>query len=184
MALDQTGLPNERKLAFIDRNHDLHLTNVRKFGGGLVPGKLGVMVASMLWAADCPMLAAMQETKFTLWYFPAILWVDRSLVGRTLVERDTGEFGKHPVIVSFLRNSLSVRRADGSLVTTGVSPYPAILHGYAASGHWEEATKLCRSARVPFKVTGCVRYRVVSVAVAVMATISRVKPYILHFIYY
>ena len=31
------------------------------------------------------------------------------------------------------------------MVTAGVSPYPAILHGYAASGHWEDATKLCRS---------------------------------------
>ena len=30
--------------------------------------------------------------------------------------------------------------------------------------------------RVPVKVTGCVRYRVVSVAVAVMATTFRVKP--------
>ena len=55
-----------------------------------------------------------------------------------------GRVWKHPVINSFLKNSISVRRADGSLVTTGVSPYPAILHGYAISGHWDDATKLCR----------------------------------------
>ena len=114
MALNQTGLPNERKLAFIDRNHDLYLTSVRKFGGSLVPGKLGVMVQSMLWAADCPMLAAMQETRFTIWYYPAIIYVDKALLGQTLVERDTAEFGKHPVITSFLKNSISVRRAEAS----------------------------------------------------------------------
>ena len=114
VALNQTGLPNERKLAFIDRNHDLYLTSVRKFGGSLVPGKLGVMVQSMLWAADCPMLAAMQETKFTIWYYPAIIYVDKALLGQTLVERDTAEFGKHPVITSFLKNSISVRRAEAS----------------------------------------------------------------------
>ena len=114
VALNQTGLPNERKLAFIDRNHDLYLTNVRKFGSSLVPGKLGVMVQSMLWAADCPMLAAMQETRFTIWYYPAIIYVDKALLGQTLVERDTAEFGKHPVITSFLKNSISVRRAEAS----------------------------------------------------------------------
>ena len=144
VALDQTGLPNERKLAIIDKNRDLYLTNVRKFGQSSLPGKLGSMVQSLKWAADCNMLAAMQDSRFTIWYFPAIIYVDKSLVGRTLVERDSAEFGKHPVINSFLKNSISVRRADGSLVTTGVSPYPAILHGYAISGHWDDATKLCR----------------------------------------
>jgi hypothetical protein len=30
VALDQTGLPNERKLAIVDKNRDLYLVNVRK----------------------------------------------------------------------------------------------------------------------------------------------------------
>ena len=108
VALDQTGLPNERKLAIIDKNRDLYLTNVRKFGQSSLPGKLGSMVQSLKWAADCNMLAAMQDSRFTIWYFPAIIYVDKSLVGRTLVERDSAEFGKHPVINSFLKNSISV----------------------------------------------------------------------------
>ena len=32
IALDQTGLPNERKLAIVDKNRDLYITNVRKVG--------------------------------------------------------------------------------------------------------------------------------------------------------
>ena len=43
---------------------------------------------------------------------------------------------------------MSVRKGDGSLVTTGVSPYPAILHGYVTSQHWDDATKLCRFVKV------------------------------------
>ena len=143
VALEQTGTPNERKLAIIDKNRDLYLVSVRKLNNSS-PGKLGVMVQSLSWAADCSMLAAMQDTRFSLWYYPAIIYVDRSLLSRTMVERDSGEFGKYPVITSFQHNSLSVRRGDGSLVTTGVSPYPAILHSYAASQQWEDASKLCR----------------------------------------
>ena len=39
---------------------------------------------------------------------------------------------------------MSIRRADGSLLTTSTSPYPAALHAYAASNRWGEATRLCR----------------------------------------
>ena len=68
VALDQTGIPNERKLAIIDKNRDLYLTNVRKFGQSSLPGKLGSMVQSLKWAADCNMLAAMQDSRFTILY--------------------------------------------------------------------------------------------------------------------
>ena len=63
IALDQTGLPNERKLALVDKNRDLYLTNVRKFGKSNIPGKLGVMVQSLAWSQDSNMLAAMQVKK-------------------------------------------------------------------------------------------------------------------------
>ena len=91
----------------------------------------------------------MQDSRFTLWCLPAIISLDRALLGRTTVERDSAEFGKYPVITGFENNSVAVRRGDGSLVVTGVSPYPAILHGYAASHHWEDATKLCRFVKDP-----------------------------------
>ena len=77
---------------------DLYLVSVRKLSSS--PGKLGVMVQSLSWAADCSMLAAMQDTRFSLWYYPAIIYVDRSLLSRTMVERDSGEFGAYPVIPS------------------------------------------------------------------------------------
>ena len=65
-------------------------------------------------------------------------------LGRTVIERDVSEFDKHPALVSFSGNHVYVRRADGSSITTSVSPYPAVIHGYAASNRWPEATRLCR----------------------------------------
>ena len=83
IALEQTGTPNERKLAIIDKNRDLYLVGVRKMGSsGNVPGKLGSMVQSLRWSSDCSMLAAMQDSRFTLWYYPAIIYVDRALLNR------------------------------------------------------------------------------------------------------
>lgn len=85
--------------------------------------------------------------RFIVYTFPAVVHVDRSLLGRTLIERDGAEFGKHPTLASFVGNQVSVRRADGSLVTAMVSPYPGTLHRYAASNRWAEATRLCRFAK-------------------------------------
>ena len=32
IALDQKGLTNDRKIAFIDKNRDLYITSVKRFG--------------------------------------------------------------------------------------------------------------------------------------------------------
>ena len=55
------------------------------------------------------------------------------IVGRTMIERDASEFGKHPTLINFVGNHLSIRRADGSLVATAVSPYPAVVYNNAIS---------------------------------------------------
>jgi intraflagellar transport protein 80 len=157
IALDQVGLPNQRKLAIVDKNRDLFLAHVRRFGGAgvgggqqqhqhqLTSGKIGTMVQSMRWNSGCNILAAIQDSRFTLFLYPSVIFVDRALLPRTLVDKDAaGEFGKNPTIVSFLSNSVSVRRADGSLVTTAVSPYPSMLLEYGLSSRWTEATRLCR----------------------------------------
>ena len=58
------------------------------------------------------------------------------------------EFGKNPQIVDFLGNHITIRRADGALVSTGISPYPAMLHDLVNSGRWEDAVRLCRFVKV------------------------------------
>lgn len=60
------------------------------------------------------------------------------------------EFGKNPQLLNFVGNHIIIRRAEGSLVGTGISPYPAILHNYVQNSRWEDAVRLCRFVKVTY----------------------------------
>ncbi|KAB0374163.1 hypothetical protein FD755_014419 [Muntiacus reevesi] len=144
IALDQKGLTNDRKIAFIDKNRDLYITSVKRFGKEEQIVKLGAMVHTLAWSDTCNILCGLQDTRFTVWYYPNTVYVDRDILPKTLYERDASEFSKNPHIVSFVGNQVTIRRADGSLVHISISPYPAILHEYVSSSKWEDAVRLCR----------------------------------------
>ncbi|KAB0356811.1 hypothetical protein FD754_000967 [Muntiacus muntjak] len=144
IALDQKGLTNDRKIAFIDKNRDLYITSVKRFGKEEQIVKLGTMVHTLAWSDTCNILCGLQDTRFTVWYYPNTVYVDRDILPKTLYERDASEFSKNPHIVSFVGNQVTIRRADGSLVHISISPYPAILHEYVSSSKWEDAVRLCR----------------------------------------
>jgi hypothetical protein len=42
-----------------------------------------------------------KESKFAIFLYPGVVYVDRGLLPMTVVERDAGEFGKHPTLVGF-----------------------------------------------------------------------------------
>ena len=133
VALDQVGLQNQRKLAFVDKNRDLFLTSLAfrtaKSNSCIgAPGKLGAMVLSLKWNTEANMLTALQDMRLTVYLYPSVIFVDKGLLGRTMIERDAAEFGKRPTLISFVGNHISIRRADGSLITTAVSPYPAVIY--------------------------------------------------------
>ncbi|KAF6119973.1 hypothetical protein HJG60_010329 [Phyllostomus discolor] len=144
IALDQKGLTNDRKIAFIDKNRDLYITSVKRFGKEEQIVKLGTMVHTLAWSDTCNILCGLQDTRFTVWYYPNTVYVDRDILPKTLYEKDASEFSKNPHIVSFVGNQVTIRRADGSLVHISISPYPAILHEYVSSSKWEDAVRLCR----------------------------------------
>ncbi|XP_074224840.1 intraflagellar transport protein 80 homolog isoform X3 [Camelus bactrianus] len=144
IALDQKGLTNDRKIAFIDKNRDLCITSVKRFGKEEQIVKLGTMVHTLAWNDTCNILCGLQDTRFTVWYYPNTVYVDRDILPKTLYERDASEFSKNPHIVSFVGNQVTIRRADGSLIHISISPYPAILHEYVSSSKWEDAVRLCR----------------------------------------
>uniref|UniRef100_A0A8C5ILX9 Intraflagellar transport 80 n=1 Tax=Junco hyemalis TaxID=40217 RepID=A0A8C5ILX9_JUNHY len=131
IALDQKGLTSERKIAFIDKNRDLFITSVKRFGKEQKIVKIGTMVQSLAWNDGCNILCGIQDCRFTVWYYPNAVYVDKDLLPKTLYEKDASEFSKSPQIVSFVGNQVTIRRADGSLVHLHISPYPAILHGHA-----------------------------------------------------
>ncbi|XP_061493185.1 intraflagellar transport protein 80 homolog isoform X2 [Rhineura floridana] len=144
IALDQKGLTNERKIAFIDKNRDLYITSVKRFGKEQKVTKIGTMVHTLAWNNTCNILCGLQDTRFTVWYYPNAVYVDKDLLPKTLYEKDASEFSKNPQIVSFVGSQVTIRRADGSLIHINISHYPAILHEYVNNSKWEDAIRLCR----------------------------------------
>uniref|UniRef100_A0A8D0B0J4 Intraflagellar transport protein 80 homolog n=1 Tax=Salvator merianae TaxID=96440 RepID=A0A8D0B0J4_SALMN len=144
IALDQKGLTNERKIAFIDKSRDLYITSVKRFGKEQKVIKIGTMVHTFAWNDTCNILCGLQETRFTVWYYPNVVYVDKDLLPKTIYEKDASEFSKNPQIVSFIGSQVTIRRADGSLIHISIPPYPALLHEYVNNSKWDDAIRLCR----------------------------------------
>ncbi|KAG2462052.1 IFT80 protein, partial [Polypterus senegalus] len=144
IALDQYGSANERKLALIDKNRDLYIALVRRFGRDQKIIKIGTMVHTMAWNDSTSMLCGIQDTQFTVWYYPSVVYVDKDLLFKTLYAKDASDFSRSPHILNYVSNQVTIRRSDGSLVYTNISPYPAILHEYVNCSRWDDAVRLCR----------------------------------------
>ncbi|XP_077146768.1 intraflagellar transport protein 80 homolog isoform X2 [Ranitomeya variabilis] len=144
IALDQGGPANERKIAFVDKNRDLYISTVRKLGKEQRAVKIGSMVHTLAWSDVSNILCGIQDSRFTVWNYPSVAYVDKELLPKTITEKDGSEYSKSPQIVSFVGNRVTIRRSDGSLVHTKISPYPAIIHDYFTAAKWSEAVRLCR----------------------------------------
>nr|CAD7440487.1 unnamed protein product [Timema bartmani] len=153
VTLNQAGSALERQIAVVDRNRDLYLALVR---GSLHKKlrKLAPMIQSLCWNTDTNILATVQDTNLTVWYYPMVLYADSRLLKKTAHIKDSRhvlefniEFGKSPTVMSFVGNHLRVRRMDGSLVNSVISPYPTVLHGYTSASRWDDALRMCRFVR-------------------------------------
>lgn len=147
IALDKAGSATERRLAIVDRNRDLYLTQVRVFGTARKTVKLGTMIDSLAWNDESNMLAALADGKLIVWYYPNAAYVDKSLLPKTVFERNASEFGDSPQLLSFIGSHLTVRQSKGSIVTSSISPYPANLLDCVNASKWDDAVRLCRFAR-------------------------------------
>ena len=58
------------------------------------------------------------------------------------------EFSKSPQLLQFTGRHCKLRRSDGALLATSLSPFPILLHQHASAGHWEPAVRLCRFVKV------------------------------------
>lgn len=100
------------------------------------------------WNEDANILAAFQENgKLMVWLHPQVAFVDRGLLPLSTCEKDPAEFGAGKgslQLAGFQENQISVRRSDGSLVSTSINAFAVLLHTYASQGHWTEALRLCR----------------------------------------
>ncbi|KAH3805332.1 hypothetical protein DPMN_133632 [Dreissena polymorpha] len=46
------------------------------------------MIMSLAWNDNTNMLAALADGKFTVWYYPSAVYVDRDLLPRTVFEKE------------------------------------------------------------------------------------------------
>jgi intraflagellar transport protein 80 len=137
--LNQFGNYSDRKLAFIDRNGDLYITNVNKHN----PYKLATMVDSLKWNDQTDMLVAIADGRFVVWYYPNIVNVDRDLL-HYIKNVKPEEYGKKAHIIDFFGTRCNIRKWDGSIATAAVSPHPLLLYELAEKKSWESAVRLCR----------------------------------------
>eukprot|EP00795_Rhopilema_esculentum_P016996 gene16996-8500_t len=147
IGLNNDGPGTERKLAIIDKNRDLYIRTVRQVGAPKTT-KLSTMVSTMAWNDSVNMLAAVADNKVTVWYYPNVAFVDPDIATRTVFQLDQSEFGKNLQITNFVGNVCTMRRGDGALCSSSISPYPAFLHGHASESKWDDAVRLCRFVKV------------------------------------
>lgn len=122
----------------------MFITNVRVVGSARKINKLGTNIHNFVWNDAYNMLAGIADSRFTIWYYPGVVFVDKYLLQRTVYQRDAIEFGKNPTLVSFLGNNVSMRTSDGAVIHSAIPPYASVLHTYLTANKMAEALKLCR----------------------------------------
>eukprot|EP01119_Soliformovum_irregulare_P002458 TRINITY_DN12704_c0_g1_i1.p1 TRINITY_DN12704_c0_g1~~TRINITY_DN12704_c0_g1_i1.p1 ORF type:complete len:529 (-),score=125.67 TRINITY_DN12704_c0_g1_i1:3-1562(-) len=141
LCLNQYSNSNQRKVAFIDKNHDLYISPVNK----IKVTKMGLMVNSARWSDKTDMLAAVSDGKFLVWLYPNSVFFDKALTTATRSMRDAStELGTNPQIVDFFGKTCVVRRTDGALISFSVTPYPLMLYAFEEKGDWNSSIRLCR----------------------------------------
>ncbi|PIO57696.1 hypothetical protein TELCIR_20884, partial [Teladorsagia circumcincta] len=82
-----------------------------------------------------------------IWPAVEIAFVDRSLLERSVMEKPVSGLGKFPVLRSFTGSTITLRRSDGSVITTIVPPFASSLLRYVSQSKWDQAIRLCRQVK-------------------------------------
>ncbi|XP_068902733.1 intraflagellar transport protein 80 homolog [Tenebrio molitor] len=144
IALDQWGPTRSRNLAMMDKARDLYIVSVRS--NNKIFRKLGRKTESFQWNTESNIIATIQDTQLVVWYCPTAAF-NTGLLKLCSMQYGSPELGRNPRISDFVGNSVSIRRADGSLINIPISPFPSILHKYIQDNKWTDALNLCRSTK-------------------------------------
>ncbi|CAF5002576.1 unnamed protein product, partial [Rotaria sp. Silwood1] len=149
LSLDQTGSPNERKLAFADKFQDLFIMQVRSVGQNQRSNtqrirKLCTNIGSFRWNDKNPMLAGIADGKLNIWLYPNVVFVDPSLADKTTYRIESNDFGKNPSISDFLSSQITIRKSTGALIQCVIPIYYELCLDLLAANRAEEALQLCQ----------------------------------------
>ena len=85
ICMNQCGLATQRKIVYLDKNRDLYISSIHKPR----PVKIGSMVQSAMWNDKTDILAAIMDSTFTVWLYPAAIFFDRDLINLTKMNKDS-----------------------------------------------------------------------------------------------
>jgi len=145
--------PQERLLAFLDKNKDLWIAHLGAPAGAaagpnaphVIPTyKLHAQVDSFIFNDDTDVLVGLADGRLTMWYQPAVAFVDKDLVPLTTSSSEASEFGRNAQINSYTGNRISIRKVDGAMLFAATSSDVGLLYELARAGKWDEGLRLCR----------------------------------------
>jgi intraflagellar transport protein 80 len=143
--------PQERLMAFADRNRDLFIASLAggpsSSGKGtpLIPTfKLHAHVESFIFNDETDVLVGLADGVLKAWYQPNVAFVDRDLLPLTVNASDSTEFGRSAHIISYTANRVSVRKVDGAVVVAATPPELPLFYDMVRGQRWDEAIRLCR----------------------------------------
>lgn len=144
--------PQDRLLAFVDRNRDLFVAtlNYGSSGGQVTTSmiyKLHSHVESFLFNDETDVLVGLADGRLNMWFNPGVPFIDRDLLPLTMTSTDANEYGRNAHIVAFTGTRVSIRKVDGSLLFATISSDILLLYELARSGKWDECLRLCRYQR-------------------------------------
>ncbi|CAJ0606800.1 unnamed protein product [Cylicocyclus nassatus] len=144
MTLSQCGKLNERILAFRDSDAAVLAARVKTYGIAQRIARIGSSVEHLHFNNTTNMLAAVGEGRVLVWPATEIAFIDRTLLQQSIIEKPVPALGKFPILRSFIDNVVSLRRSDGSIVTTTIPPFAEALLKHTANSKWDQAIRLCR----------------------------------------
>merc|ERR1712232_940510 len=140
------GTGGDRQVAILDNNKDLYLTKV------MHPErteKLGSMVETFMWNESTDMLIALVDENLVIYIYPSVVFVDKDLFPKTLINKACADAGKYAQIVAFYASNCIIRKADGADLRVVTTPYAQLLYTAYEKGQWEQAVRLCRYVKSP-----------------------------------
>ena len=161
LSLNQHNLgPQERMLAFCDRNRDLFVAALHQYQGGGGGGgvlniptfKISPHVESFCFNDETNVLVGLADGSLKFWYQPEAAFVDKDLLPHTTYTASAeaqAEYGRSAQILAYTGNRVSIRKVDGSVLFTASAPDIPLLYELTRGGRWEEATRLCRHQKSP-----------------------------------
>ncbi|GMT04173.1 hypothetical protein PENTCL1PPCAC_26347, partial [Pristionchus entomophagus] len=144
ICLSQSGNINNRMLAVIDSAGSVHVAIIKTFGKVSRTAKLGTLVNRICFHDQWPMLAGLQEGQLMVWPCPSIAFDHHDLLEKTTITKRVEQLGRFPELLNFTKNSILLRRSDGSLLPSAFSPFPAALLAQLEESKWDNAIRLCR----------------------------------------